>query len=211
MADDGGGSEFKEYRPAAEDGWSDFSAVLRGTRLGVLSGGAEDHSGICGALGWDGKEAGDDSAVCGDNFAGAYRGRAVEPTASEVARLALTEMGRKTSARRNQALALGWRETKEFINSAGAGLRADREKALLCVAYDTMARRSELVGFDVEDVEFVPNGSGRMLIRRSKTDQTGEGCAAYLSRTTVRWLQQWLEIGHVREGRYSGAWSGGGM
>jgi len=97
-------------------------------------------------------------------------------------------------------LALGWKEIKEFIDTAGEGLRADREKALLCAAYDTMARRSELVGFDVEDVEFMPNGSGRMLIRRSKTDQAGEGSVAYLSKTTVRWLQQWLESAGITEG-----------
>lgn len=119
------------------------------------------------------------------------------PTASGAVRLALKEMGQKTSARQDQALALGWKEIKEFIDSAGEGLRADREKALLCVAYDTMARRSELVSFDVEDVDFMPDGSGRMLVRRSKTDRAGEGSVACLSRTTVRWLQQWLGEGAI--------------
>jgi len=99
----------------------------------------------------------------------------LSPCASEPVRLALKEMGRVTSSRQCQALALGWKEIKEFIKTAGEGLRADREKALLCVAYDTMARRSELVAFDVKDVEFMPNGSGTLLIRRSKTDAAGEG------------------------------------
>lgn len=110
----------------------------------------------------------------------------LSPAASEAVRLALKEMGRKTSARQDQALGMGWKEIKEFIDTAGEGLRADREKALLCVAYDTMARRSELVGFDVENVEFMPNGSAVSV--------------AYLSRTTVRWLQQWLENAGVKEG-----------
>ena len=118
------------------------------------------------------------------------------PCASEPVRLALKEMGRLTTSRQRQALALGWKEIKEFIESAGEGLRADRERALLCVAYDTMARRSELVAFDLEDVEFMPNGSGTMLIRRSKTDQAGEGAKAYLSQETVKWLQIWIE--HAR-------------
>jgi hypothetical protein len=52
------------------------------------------------------------------------------------------------------------KEIKDFIDSAGEGLRADREKVLLCVAYDTMARRSELVGFDVEDLELLPKWGG---------------------------------------------------
>jgi hypothetical protein len=53
------------------------------------------------------------------------------PCASEPVRLALKEMGRKTSSRQRQALALGWKEIKEFIETAGDGLRADRERALL--------------------------------------------------------------------------------
>ena len=40
------------------------------------------------------------------------------PAASEAVRLALKEMGQKTSARQAQALALGWKEIKEFIDSA---------------------------------------------------------------------------------------------
>jgi len=122
------------------------------------------------------------------------------PCASEPVRLALKEMGRVTTSRQRQALALGWKEIKEFIESAGEGLRADRERALLCVAYDTMARRSELVAFDVEDVEFMPNGSGTVLIRRSKTDQAGEGAKAYLSRETVKWLQNWIDHARIDEG-----------
>jgi len=122
------------------------------------------------------------------------------PCASEPVRLALKEMGRVTTSRQRQALALGWKEIKEFIESAGEGLRADRERALLCVAYDTMARRSELVAFDLEDVEFMPNGSGTILIRRSKMDQAGEGAKAYLSPETVRWLQTWLESATIKDG-----------
>jgi integrase len=115
-------------------------------------------------------------------------------------RLALKETGQKTSARQRQALALGWKEIKEFIDTAGEGLRADRERALLCIAYDTMARRSELVAFNVEDVEFMPNGSGTLLIRRSKTDQAGEGSTAYLAGETVKWLKIWLDNVDISEG-----------
>jgi site-specific recombinase XerD len=122
------------------------------------------------------------------------------PCASEPVRLALKEMGQKTSARQRQALALGWKEIKEFIESAGDGLRADRERALLCVAYDTMARRSELVALNLENVTFMPNGSGTILIRRSKTDQEGQGSTGYLSRETVKWLRVWLESAAIKEG-----------
>lgn len=122
------------------------------------------------------------------------------PCASEPVRLALKEMGQKTSARQRQALALGWKEIKEFIETGGDGLRADRERALLCVAYDTMARRSELVALNFEDVTFTPNGSGTVLIRRSKTDQEGQGSPGYLSRETIKWLRLWLDSAVISEG-----------
>ena len=79
------------------------------------------------------------------------------PCASKPVRLALKEMGQKTSARQRQARPLGWSEIERFLKTAGKGLRADRERALLCVAYDTMARRSELVALDVADLTIVQN------------------------------------------------------
>jgi integrase len=114
--------------------------------------------------------------------------------------LALKKMGRESSARQTQARALGWNEIKEFIGSAGQGLRADRERALLCVADETLARRGELVALEVRDVEFWPSGTGQALIRRGKTDAEGQGRVAYLSRETVRWLRIWLEHAKINEG-----------
>ena len=109
-------------------------------------------------------------------------------------------MGRETSARQTQARALGWKEIKEFIRSAGKGLRADRERAMLCVAYETLARRGELVALEVRDIEYWPNGTGQALIRRGKTDPAGEGRVAYLSRQTVKWLKIWLDHAKISEG-----------
>ncbi|MDP9087744.1 MAG: tyrosine-type recombinase/integrase [Pseudomonadota bacterium] len=109
-------------------------------------------------------------------------------------------MSRETSARQTQAHPLSWKDIKEFIDSAGAGLRADRERALLCVAYETLARRGELVALEVRDIDFHPDCTGQALIRRGKTDAEGEGRAAYLSRETVRWLKVWLEHAEITEG-----------
>jgi hypothetical protein len=77
------------------------------------------------------------------------------------------------SVRQRQARALGWAEIKQFLETAGESLPATRERALICMAYDTMARRSELIAFDLDDFDFLPDATGRALIRRSKTDQVG--------------------------------------
>jgi integrase len=124
----------------------------------------------------------------------------LNPCSSEAVRLGLKKMGRETSARQEQAHPLGWKDIKEFIESAGDGLQADRERAMLCVAYETLARRGELVALEVRDIDFHPNGTGQALIRRGKTDAEGQGRMAYLSRETVRWLKMWLEHGQIREG-----------
>src|SRR6202171_2193565 len=116
----------------------------------------------------------------------------LNPCSSEAVRLGLKKMGRETSARQDQAHPLGWKEIKEFIQSAGDGLRADRERAMLCVAYETLARRGELAALEIRDIDFHPDGTGQALIRRGKTDADGKGRVAYLSRETVRWLKLWL-------------------
>jgi integrase len=124
----------------------------------------------------------------------------LNPCSSEAVRLGLKKMGRETAARQAQAHPLGWKEIKEFIESAGEGLRADRERAMLCVAYETLARRGELVALEVRDINFHPNGTGQALIRRGKTDAEGQGRVAYLSRETVRWLKVWLDNAKISEG-----------
>jgi integrase len=124
----------------------------------------------------------------------------LNPCSSEAVRLGLKKMGRETSARQDQAHPLGWKDIKEFIDSAGEGLRADRERALLCVAYETLARRSELVALDVRDLDFHPDGTGLAMIRRGKTDAEGQGRMAYLSRETVRRLKVWLEHAQIESG-----------
>jgi integrase len=95
---------------------------------------------------------------------------------------------------------MGWHEIKRFLITAGEGIRADRERALLSVGYDTMARRSELVALKVEDFSFSNDSSGRVLIRRSKTDQTGEGSVAYLSPDTAEYLKAWLRVSRISSG-----------
>ncbi len=49
-----------------------------------------------------------------------------------------------------------------------------RDKALILIGFAGGFRRSELVNIEKEDVEFVDEGV-KILIKRSKTDQSGEG------------------------------------
>ena len=71
---------------------------------------------------------------------------------------------------------------------------------MLLVGRDLLARRSELVDLTVEDIEKSRGGSGTALIRRSKTDQQGEGARVYLSPGAMRALFEWLDAAEIGGG-----------
>jgi integrase len=122
------------------------------------------------------------------------------PCASEAVQMELKGFTNEASVRQRQAKGLGMAEIQAFLNIPGDNLPTIRERAMLCVAYDAMTRRSELIAIDVQELKFLGDGTGRLLIRRSKTDQAGEGHLAYLSRQTVRYLKAWLEKAGIKEG-----------
>jgi integrase len=123
-----------------------------------------------------------------------------DPTGSEDVRLSLKEMGRNSSARQKQARGLVWAEIEVFLSVSPRNLRDIRDRALVAVAYDTMCRREELVSLLVEDIEEGSDGSGSILVRRSKTDTTGEGATAYLSPLTMRLVKEWISQAGIKEG-----------
>src|ERR1700690_1486186 len=87
----------------------------------------------------------------------------LNPCEDEAVQLELKGLTNVLNIRQRQARALGWAQIKTFLETAGESLPATRERALLCVAYDTMARRAELVALNVEDLEFMADGTGRAL------------------------------------------------
>jgi len=123
-----------------------------------------------------------------------------DPTSSEDVKLALKEMGRNSTARQKQARGLTWAEIELFLSVEPRNLRDVRDRALVAVAYDTMCRREELVSLLVEDIAEASDGSGSVLIRRSKTDTAGEGATAYLSPLTMRLVSEWLQASALKTG-----------
>ena len=67
------------------------------------------------------------------------------------------------------------KRSKEFIDGARVGLRADRERALLCVAYETLARRGELVALEIRDIAFHPNGWAKRSFGEARRIWRGRG------------------------------------
>jgi integrase len=93
-----------------------------------------------------------------------------------------------------------WAEIEAFLSIEPRNLRDIRDRALVAVAYDTMCRREELVSLKIEDMAEAGDGSGSVLIRRSKTDASGGGATAYLSPLTMRLLRQWTQEAGIEKG-----------
>lgn len=68
--------------------------------------------------------------------------------------------------------------------------RANTDIALISVMRDAMLRRSEAAALTWQDIRAEPDGTGRLLIRRSKTDPDGQGFVAFVSSPTMAALQQ---------------------
>ena len=84
-------------------------------------------------------------------------------------------------------------------------IKKDRDKSIILVGFGGGFRRSELISIDYEDLEFVPEGL-KITIKRSKTDQFGEGMIKGLPYFTnedfcpVVNLKKWLEISKIKTG-----------
>jgi integrase len=77
----------------------------------------------------------------------------------------------------------------------GQGLKGMRDRALLLLGFAGAFRRSELVALKCEDLEESETGF-KIIIRRSKTDQEGEGATIAVVRGSVACpveaLKAWL-------------------
>jgi len=80
-----------------------------------------------------------------------------------------------------------------------------RDKTILLVGFGGGFRRTELISIDHEDLEFVPEGV-KITIKRSKTDQFGEGMIKGLPYFTnekycpVINLKKWIELSNIKSG-----------
>ena len=80
-----------------------------------------------------------------------------------------------------------------------------RDKSIILVGFGGGFRRTELISINYEDLEFVPEGL-KITIRKSKTDQFGEGMIKALPYFTnekycpVISLKSWLDISKIKSG-----------
>ena len=81
-----------------------------------------------------------------------------------------------------------------------------RDKAIILVGFSGGFRRSELVNIDYDDIEFLSEGV-KIFIKRSKTDQSGEGMIKAIpyfdnkSFCPVLALKHWINNSEIKSGK----------
>jgi len=85
----------------------------------------------------------------------------------------------------------------------GDGLKAIRDRALLLLGFAGAFRRSELVALELDDLDETDAGL-RVTIRRSKTDQEGQGATIAIIKGSVACpvaaVKVWLEAAKISTG-----------
>ncbi|SMX24693.1 site-specific tyrosine recombinase XerD [Boseongicola aestuarii] len=115
-----------------------------------------------------------------------------DPTYDEDINLSLRRVRRKHAVRPKQAKGLTRDYLERFIASEPDTPWGLRNRAMLALGYELLARRSELVALKTDDLEDREDGTLRVLIRRSKSDPFGEGRLAFTSLRTAGLIQDWL-------------------
>ena len=125
------------------------------------------------------------------------------PTSQEGVRAVLRGIRRTIGAARAGKAAATADILTTMLRLCPATLAGSRDRALLALGFAGAFRRSELVALEVADLTEAPDGL-RVRIRRSKTDQEGEGAEIAIPRgyrlRPVEAVQAWLKASEISDG-----------
>ncbi len=107
-------------------------------------------------------------------YAHKLAGHAPPPTASEIVRTVMRGIRRSIGIAPRRASPATADVITDMLRRCPDTLRGKRDRALLLLGFAAALRRSELVALQVADLTETKEGL-RVLIRRSKTDQEGQG------------------------------------
>jgi len=135
----------------------------------------------------------------------AHRGME-DPTKSDDVKTLLEGMRRELGVAGVQKAPIKRAELRKLLAALpGDTLAGARDRALLLLGYAGAFRRSELVGLTVSDLRFDDDGLV-ITLRRSKTDQTGEGTFKHIPRISnmalcpVTAMRAWLHHAKITSG-----------
>ena len=118
--------------------------------------------------------------------------RLTDPTRDEDVHLTMRRIMRSKHCRPKQAKGLTREYLELFLDVQPDSPWGLRNRAIISLGYDILARRSELVALMSDDIEVRSDGTLRLMIRRSKTDPFGMGRLAFTSKRTAKLVADWL-------------------
>lgn len=114
-----------------------------------------------------------------------------DPTRAPTVNLAFRRIRRSRHARPRQAAALTQSHLEKILQREPDSPRTLRNQLMISLAYDLLARRSEIVALTDDDCHPADGGAYRFIIRRSKADPFGYGRLAFCSPRSARLLEDW--------------------
>lgn len=115
-----------------------------------------------------------------------------DPTRHEDVNLAMRRVRRSKISRPRQAKGMTRDYLEKFLSVQPDTPWGLRNRAMLSLGYDILARRSELIALRTDDLIWQRDGTLRVLVRRSKTDQFGQGRVAFTSLRSAELVEAWL-------------------
>ena len=120
---------------------------------------------------------------------------AVKATLRGIRRTSGSAPARKAPATAEKILAM--------VTMTEDGQKGLRDRALLLLGFGGAFRRSELVALDIADLEFCSGGL-RVAIRKSKTDQEGQGAIIAIAKGSIACpieaTRRWIEAAGINDG-----------
>jgi len=127
-----------------------------------------------------------------------------DPCRAEIVKATMRGIKRIRGVAQREAQALQRDDLFMVLEKMGDRTVDVRDRALLLLGFAAAFRRSELVGLDCGDVEHVRQGIV-LHLRRSKTDQDGQGRKIAIPHGRTRWcpvrhLTDWIAHARIEEG-----------
>ena len=123
-----------------------------------------------------------------------------DPTKHPEVKIAVRKVNRRLGTRYSQARPINRDILEKMLHQCGDDLRGTRNRMLLLLAYGTLRRRSELTSLHIEDLTVADDGTGSILLRQSKTDQTRSGMKLSLDAEVVTAICEWLSQSELSDG-----------
>ena len=115
-----------------------------------------------------------------------------DTTQTEEVYLTICRLKRSKCLEQQQAVGINHTLLVKMIDAQPDTLAGIRNRAMLSLGYDFLARRSELIALRTIDLEFTKDGALKGMIRKSKTDQYGRGRLVFGSERSARLLRAWF-------------------